>query len=504
MPQTSGPLTISSSARGSASTSILRRRFNSDTDSDTSSSGNESFSSSSSSSSSSSATSSHHEQRRRPRPEASRTASRPSSAHYDGSESSDEEYTSDISTFVPIEEDRTPRRVIRRKNQIQECIECTLVILSRSRGDVFAGNEVRGMSPEGIGNGRKGKSRTSLYRPWARLAELGRDVERDDHDSSQVARCADILQELLDEIAPLTEDKMYLNGLNGPEARAARSFRSSRPMRRVSAHDALHGVKSAATQSDRALSHIPLLMILRLTLFVLSHQPTKPTYLDLSRLPYSDVKAFLEDLDLFSLLSMVGSSPGSVTHLDLSFNNLTEFPFWLEFPFPQVQVINLGSNPHLSALPFHLGRLPAIRRIRHRRTQLSEVGSPAYFRTSPNQAEQSIQSSYTRGRKGSPALVDLALFAIQRLRRSMHPTDDEQWSREAREVMAPHLVEKLERSFICDGCLGFRLETMSDGVRYNPNRSVGWQVRSEGDVNRTPAVRLSGRFCQSCVSPDSR
>nr|XP_031858242.1 uncharacterized protein CI109_006385 [Kwoniella shandongensis]KAA5525314.1 hypothetical protein CI109_006385 [Kwoniella shandongensis] len=221
--------------------SALRNGYHSD--STTSSSGNESFSSSSSYASTS----------KRPTradgraiPSTSRSSSKLTSREREGAPAStdddddeDDDYISDETTFIPQDEDRTPRKVIRRKTQLCECIECALLITINDKGDSTIHSDIKRSERGTRGSHARNAGSRATERPWSRLVEIRQAMSKDKQkgkDTEPEASCSEQLQRMLDEeVIPLTMDKAYLARLSGAEARAARSFRSDQGPRGASA-----------------------------------------------------------------------------------------------------------------------------------------------------------------------------------------------------------------------------------------------------------------------------
>lgn len=124
---------------------------------------------------------------------------------------------------------------------------------------------------------------------------------------------AAVLNEIVEtQVRPLTDLKLIMQPLSGFESRAARSLKIKKPINSL----------STSLRNPSALNDAPLFLLLRFARYVLSPAKFKP-YLDLSRLPYPDVKTFLEEMDIDWLMELVGCEAADVTHLDLSNNFLT-------------------------------------------------------------------------------------------------------------------------------------------------------------------------------------
>jgi hypothetical protein len=151
-------------------------------------------------------------------------------------------------------------------------------------------------------------------------------------------------------------------------------------------------IPSKRDQLEDVLSTPPIIL---LRLAYLALHLSRPLTLDLSHLLIPP--ELLEDLDLASLLGLFHYDACDVTHLSLSYNDLSGtsaldpirhtdytgtygtllianscvavFPNWFPFPFPSLEVLDVSLN-HLSHLPISLFKLRALRRLRIRRTRL--------------------------------------------------------------------------------------------------------------------------------------
>ncbi|WVF69694.1 hypothetical protein IAT40_004473 [Kwoniella sp. CBS 6097] len=255
---------------------------------------------------------------------------------------------SDDTIWRSDEPDRTPRRIIRRKAQIQEAFECLIAILikyhgeqghivvSRTNLDVkpkppklgreAASTSRRETSSSGLQqrSKRQGSNRTDgdCSQRWSRLVRLLNSL-RDDGDAARdptnIRNCLGVLQWLLGRVSPLTSDKQYISTLSGLERRVVRSIGST----------ILLLPQGSDIPTEDALSpifHVPLSVLVRLTSFTLAHSPRRPVYLDLSQLTHlslARLRLLFEQDGVPACLRILGSSPSDVTHLNLSNNGLT-------------------------------------------------------------------------------------------------------------------------------------------------------------------------------------
>ncbi|WVO23881.1 uncharacterized protein IAS62_005238 [Cryptococcus decagattii] len=246
-------------------------------------------------------------------------------------------------------------------------------------------------------------------------------------------------------------------------------------------------------------------------------------YLDLSRLPYPDVKTFLEEMDIDWLMELVGCEAADVTHLDLSNNFLTHFPHWPTFPFPNIQVLRITSNP-LPSVPYCLIHLPHLRRIPHRDTLLAHPRSgqdcahKTYFwgtghPSLPNRIELDKKqvSALPKRERGVPSLVEFGMLMVARQRVELTPLEDNQWLDTARDFMPVHLSERMEGSFICDRCHQLHIPpplemaevTRKVGQRFgdkvwDAKWMTGWQLKKRHE-DRSSTVWLEMVLCPLCL-----
>lgn len=124
--------------------------------------------------------------------------------------------------------------------------------------------------------------------------------------------------------------------LSGFESRAARSLKIKKLINSL----------SMSLRNPSALADVPLFLLLRFARYALSPAKSKP-YLDLSRLPYPDVKTLLEEMDIDGLMELVGCEAADVTHLDLSNNFLTRM-----YPLIFFAGVRANKNKRLPSLAY--------------------------------------------------------------------------------------------------------------------------------------------------------
>ncbi|WVR04716.1 hypothetical protein IAU60_001727 [Kwoniella sp. DSM 27419] len=240
---------------------------------------------------------------------------------------------SDDTVYDQADPDRTPRRIIRRRTNLREAIECCSTILARAEGDVVFDADLAGIGTRAhrvslgrlagggwLGLSRKGKRPpVTPERSWSALLRRLR-LLRDDggaaKDPPVIRHCMGLLACLLDEVSVLTRDKSYLPNLSGQESRVVRSISHSDLA--LPAGFVLH------ENQLQLLETVPRSIFLRLVRFVLKHRTDAPMYLDLGHLPFEDDNvAMLESVDFKWAFDALGTDVTNVTHLDLSSNGFT-------------------------------------------------------------------------------------------------------------------------------------------------------------------------------------
>ncbi|WVQ83166.1 hypothetical protein IAT38_005304 [Cryptococcus sp. DSM 104549] len=519
----------------------LEYASDSDDSSTTSSSGNESFSSSSSSSRASPAFGS----------QFVKTTQKGQYDNSDGDSDSDDgeggsPYHSDSTCSSSSTIDRTPRRLARRKILLYECLECCTILEERARGEMEVQRTVERWARTGVEEGveaqtngksrrhakgkvakAKGKGKAGVKdggadrakQAWQQLVKaldrlhknIDHEILSDKIDCDETKQCLRILHCILEtRIRPMSMDNNCIWNLGGLEHRAAREIRVIKPVW----WQHMSGT-SMSLEIAQDLSDIPGFLILRLARFALAPSRSK-TYLDLSHLPYLGVQTMLEEMDLPYMLELFGSFAETVTHLELSNNNIAHFPRYPVFPFPNIQVLNLSSNHLLSTVPYPLIHLPHLRRIAHRHTQLThprEGGKThfwgsAYPRLPTHITLDKRQLSALQKRTiGAPALVELAILVLARQRTAFTPSEDAAWLESARAGLPPHLESRLGKSYVCDRCYQLQIPpSPSAWTRakaeppWDPGATTGWQLRKKQVAGpRTATVWLGMEVCPACL-----
>nr|KIR86046.1 hypothetical protein I308_03579 [Cryptococcus tetragattii IND107] len=425
-------------------------------------------------------------------------------------------YASDSTTASPSPLS-TPRRIARRKKLVYDALECACLLASTANGEVMTKLEIERMqSAQKTGKRLKNDRGEdwSTQRPWEKLVKSLRELQKEDPvETKIIERCTAVLNEIVEtQVRPLTDLKLIMQPLSGFESRAARSLKIKKPI----------NSPSKSLRNPSALNDAPLFLLLRFARYVLSPAKSKP-YLDLSRLPYPDVKTFLEEMDIDWLMELVGCEAADVTHLDLSNNFLTHFPHWPMFPFPNIQVLRITSNP-LSSVPYCLIHLPHLRRIPHRDTLLAHPRSgqdcahKTYFwgtghPSLPNRIELDKKqvSALPKRERGVPSLVEFGMLIVARQRVELTPLEDNQWLDTARDFMPVHLSERMENSFICDRCHQLHIPpplemaevTRKVGQRFgdkvwDAKWMTGWQLKKRHE-DRSSTVWLEMVLCPLCL-----
>ncbi|AAW45914.1 hypothetical protein CNBJ1890 [Cryptococcus deneoformans B-3501A] len=426
-------------------------------------------------------------------------------------------YASD-STTAPPSPLSTPRRIARRKKLVYDALECACLLASIANGEIIVRLEIeRKDNAQKTGERLKkdkGEEDGSIQRPWERLVKSLRELQKEDPvETKIIERCSAVLNETVEtQVRPLTDQKLFMQPLTGFESRAARSLKSKEPVNSL----------SMSLQNPSALANVPLFLLLRFARFALSPAKSK-SYLDLSHLPYPDAKTFLEEMDIDWLMELVGCEAADVTHLDLSNNFLTQFPHWPAFPFPNVQVLRVTSNP-LPSVPYSLIHLPNLRRIPHRHTLLAHPrsGQDCAYKTYfwgtghpslPKRVELDKKqvSALPKRERGVPSLVEFGMLMVARQRVEFTPSEDNQWLNEARYFMPVHLSERMENSFVCDRCHQLHIPpslemaevTRKVGQRFgdkvwDAKWMTGWQLKKRHE-DRSSTVWLEMVLCPLCL-----
>lgn len=193
------------------------------------------------------------------------------------------------------------------------------------------------------------------------------------------------------------------------------------------------------------------------------------------------------------------------------------------FPFPNIQVLRITSNP-LSSVPYCLIHLPHLRRIPHRDTLLAHPRSgqdcahKTYFwgtghPSLPNRIELDKKqvSALPKRERGVPSLVEFGMLIVARQRVELTPLEDNQWLDTARDFMPVHLSERMENSFICDRCHQLHIPpplemaevTRKVGQRFgdkvwDAKWMTGWQLKKRHE-DRSSTVWLEMVLCPLCL-----
>ncbi|WWC59590.1 uncharacterized protein I303_102147 [Kwoniella dejecticola CBS 10117] len=343
--------------------------------------------------------------------------SRPSSES-DSDEDDSEDGIDFYSHLRVQEEDRTPRKITRKKVQLLQALRCVFVAISKANGEKIIEDELRGPScsrgeiglalsaraihkregcqgtASSVKRGHPSKGPLSelsavIDTPWTKLVQLlscmKSAFDSDSDTTSEIKACSNILHHLVQrELLPLSGDKGYIRTLNGIESRSIRSFRS------IVQRQVLPGpVQELAPDDANVIIAMPPFLHLRLISFALHAEPTIPRILDLSRLPIQDLDAdastFLREQDFHSILRLVGVNILDVHLVDLSNNrlrsstvddqsiNLTLDSFFSNFPFVNIEAIDLRYNPKLKCLPLGIVRLPHLQHIFTEGTRLTKA-----------------------------------------------------------------------------------------------------------------------------------
>ncbi|WVW78311.1 hypothetical protein I302_100265 [Kwoniella bestiolae CBS 10118] len=452
------------------------------------------------------------------------------------SDSSDE---SDDSVYdISMDEDRTPRRVIRRREQVLECLECLALILDRRGGGVLIdgelsrleekrrdGREKRAkqlldgsasgsrMNTKGKGKGqakakhqsKKPKLSNKSTLPWTRTIKLISSMKADgsaEKDPKELRCCLGILDYLIrEQILPLSRDREYIHTLSGLEARIVRSIRNTK----LHLPEGFNVIPLDSTLSQH-ISQTPLFLILRLARYSLRCEFIKPNILDLSNLPYDNINPFIQELHFEDLLDLVGSNLNDVTHLDLSGNKMDNKDLWgpnqsnfprfqsliSPLPFPNIQVLNLHATPTLRNLPLSMVRLPQLRRIRCDRTSAlrwecrfretsslyryhGPIDNVMRFNVEYRRTETNVMSLDKRRGVGVPSLIDFCILSLSLPRFSLTPREDmDSYEKMIGEMIPERYLGLFRGSYRCDRC--FRFVVVDQEEKYNRVKALPKEV----------------------------
>ncbi|WWD07557.1 hypothetical protein V865_005658 [Kwoniella europaea PYCC6329] len=453
------------------------------------------------------------------------SSSSSSSSSPDGSESDDIIYEH----FE--DEGRTPRRIVRRKEQIVDCLECLGLILDKRGGVDLIERDLRiieekrskvslrllnlngnGIRMKGTGKGRsKMKMRnqkkvnpsSKMDTPWTRFVDLIRMMRVDgsaEKDPKEIRYCLGALHHLIQQdILPLIQDRHYIHTLAGIESRTIRSLRSGN----INLPEGFQLISSDPSHLH-LISQTPLFFLLRLIRYTLNPDQIKPNLLDLSNLPYDNVNPFLQEVDFEGLFQLIGSSIEEVRYLDLSGNkmenegrwglnqNQSNFPIFqsslsLPLTFPNIEIINLRNTPNLTNLPLSMVRLPKLRRIiANRHSPIWWVSEDSaillrYNAGDQKQLEMRLNSTIltrhtdiasdnqeTGGRAGVSSLVDHCILSLLQLKYSTPNLEEmESYEKIVEEMIPERYLGQYKYSYRCDRCCKFKIIHNNDAKSGN-------------------------------------
>ncbi|WVQ69372.1 uncharacterized protein L199_007589 [Kwoniella botswanensis] len=468
--------------------------------------------------------------------ESSSDQEEPMSSSSSSSSSLDESESDDI-IYEPFEDEgRTPRRIVRRKEQIVDCLECLGSILDKRGGVDLIERDLRiieekrskvslrssnlngnGIRMKGTGKGRsKMKTRnqkkvnplSKVDTPWTRLVDLIRMMRVDgsaEKDPKEIRYCLGVLHHLIQQdILPLIQDRHYIHTLSGIESRTIRSLRSGN----INLPKGFFQLISSDPSHLHLISQTPLFFLLRLIRYTLNPDQIKPNILDLSNLPYDNVNAFLHEVDFEGLFQVVGSSVEEVTHLDLSGNSINNEGLWgtaqsnfpevrsmmpLPLPFPNIQVINLKNAPNLTNLPLSMVRLPKLRRIianRHSPLWWSCEDTAKFLRhdaQAQNPLEMKVKLKKNQGntdggkiREGVSSLVEHCILSLLQLRYSTHDREElVNYENTVEEMLPERYLGIYQNSYRCDRCFKINIvhnNEKKSGMETSIQEEMGWMM----------------------------
>nr|XP_019005033.1 uncharacterized protein I203_01877 [Kwoniella mangroviensis CBS 8507]OCF68494.1 hypothetical protein I203_01877 [Kwoniella mangroviensis CBS 8507] len=446
--------------------------------------------------------------------ESSSDQEEPMSSSSSSSSSSDGSESNNFIFEMFEDEGRTPRRIVRRKEQIVDCLECFGSILDKRDGVDLIARDLRiieeqrskmlsrlsnlngnGFRTKGMGKGRsKMKTRnqkkvnplSKMDTPWTKLVDLIRMMRVDgsaEKDPKEVRYCLD-------------PSHLHL------------------------------------------ISQTPLFFLLRLIRYALNPDHIIPNILDLSNLPYDNVNPFLYEVNFEGLFQLIGSSTEGVKYLDLSRNRMdneglsdtsqSNFPevrssLSLPLPFPNVEVINLKNTRNLTNLPLSMVRLPKLRRIianRHSPLWWSCEDTAKFLRhdaQAQEPLEMKVKLKNNQGntdggkiREGVSSLVEHCILSLLPLRYSTHDREEfVNFEKTVEEMIPERYLGMYQKSYRCDRCYKFKIIHNNDGKSGNGTsvaEEFGWMMNdphlpyTAGDRNRVTLkpVRVVGRCCGIC------
>ncbi|ORY23999.1 hypothetical protein BCR39DRAFT_548100 [Naematelia encephala] len=317
-------------------------------------------------------------------------------------------------------------------------------------------------------------------------------------DDRGISACLMLFEHFSFNLVRLTQNKVYAREeLSRSEARSQpvflRALDKIRPLLPQSRLCTSRG-------NTEVLDRVPLVVLDRLVGMALGSTIAQRTKLDLSSLH----EIALGDIDFPTLLHLYGMTTNEVTHLNLASNNLIsqynwyccvpklnlfslDIPDWPIFPFDNLQVMDLSSNPSLSFLPFSITKLAYLRRLRIRHTSLQASTDMPTFARIPLRTK-TAQTSLPR--RGTPSLL-LTCVKLLLIYRGRPPLSD----------LPTHLVNLINASFICDLC-EILVPPSEAGQRPSRPITLCWIVkdRTTEKTRQAKEVRVEGRLCRSCMN----
>jgi len=262
------------------------------------------------------------------------------------------------------------------------------------------------------------------------------------------------------------------------------------------------------------LQAVPAVLLCRMASYTLSPPLREGTNtLDLSRLPFDDVAAVLERIDLFKLLQVFGGDVIAVSHLSVARNKLPRawcdsvaltvglyagFPIWSNFPFPNLVDLDVSYNDRIAHLPLSFTRLTHLKRATTIGTHLAVFDNARGARPAPSPAWTAPHL------QGPPSLVDSTLRLVLR-HVGADPADEQSSTRLALAAHLPlHLGDKVLRGYSCEMC---NRTTWPGRAEYADEEvEVSLLVRAEEgedaillpDGEAGKAIRVCGRTCLAC------
>ncbi|GFZ47829.1 hypothetical protein JCM24511_05576 [Saitozyma sp. JCM 24511] len=322
-----------------------------------------------------------------------------------------------------------------------------------------------------------------VHEPWSKLASVLQELKsvlksfKGDEDEA-VRRALAVLTLLVDTVViPLAGNKTARSSLSRSEARAIPTL-----LKRWQSLAARLPPFAYGTLSLEEVLSAPPIILLRLAYLAL--HLSRPLTLDLSHLLIRPEQ--LEDLDLASLLGLFHYDACDVTHLSLSYNDLSVFPSWFPFPFPSLEVLDVSLN-HLSCLPISLFKLRALRRLRIRRTRLDKnlpsirIVHPArWIAQSAIAHPDKLPSSRQLGAK---SLLEIVLGLL--LDYVLLP--------EELAALPTHLAKLVEDSYRCDLCRRLIMAPQSRSATETPQAATPTPAGTSSSRSNVPGAGEAGK-----------